>query len=148
MRPADLEVTVPGPPKGQGSMIVTGATRAGLRHPRATLDHRATVTQYLAQGWAGRPALAGPVAVEVVAWLPRPKGHFGTGRNSEALKPSAPAYPTGYPDGDKVARLVGDALVLAGVIVDDAQVTDWLVRKRYPDERGHPGATTIQVWEV
>ena len=35
--------------------------------------------------------LDGPVSVTVDFYLPRPKSHYGTGRNAGALKPSAPA---------------------------------------------------------
>jgi len=48
-------------------------------------------------------------------------GHYGSGRNSEKLKPSAPAHPTKPPDIDKLARAVLDSMTSI-VWVDDAQV--------------------------
>ena len=61
------------------------------------------------------------VAVDLRFGLPRPKSHFGTGRNAGRLKPSAPAYPGTKPDVDKLSRAVLDALT--GVLwADDSQV--------------------------
>lgn len=64
--------------------------------------------------------LTGAVAVDLLFVMPRPK----TGRR---------VLPAVRPDIDKLTRLVLDALTDAGVIVDDGQVTDLTVRKRYPD---------------
>lgn len=91
----------------------------------------------------GRPnpgyALTGPVAVELAFRWPRPKGHYGTGRNAGVLKPAAPVWPATLPDLDKLARAVLDALT--GIVwVDDAQVVDLGLRKRYADGEG-PGVT-------
>ncbi|MFK0172667.1 RusA family crossover junction endodeoxyribonuclease [Streptomyces sp. NPDC090306] len=84
------------------------------------------------------------VALDVTFTLPRPQSHFGTGRNAGALKPSAPAYPTGTPDLDKLLRSTQDALKDAGVLADDSRVVDVHARKRYPhtcaDALAHPGA--------
>lgn len=61
------------------------------------------------------------VAVALRFGLPRPKGHWGTGRNADRLKPSAPAWPATKPDVDKLERAVLDALT--GVLwADDSQV--------------------------
>lgn len=75
----------------------------------------------------GDPGLATPaptreaVAVALRFGLPRPKGHWGTGRNADRLKPSAPAWPATKPDVDKLERAVLDALT--GVLwADDSQV--------------------------
>ena len=96
-------------------------------------------------------AFEGPVKVDVVFYLPRPKGHYGTGRNAMVLKPSAPHVPTTKPDGDKLLRSTLDALTSAGVYRDDSQVTDLHARKRYADGR-LPGATisvsAVHVFEV
>jgi Holliday junction resolvase RusA-like endonuclease len=42
--------------------------------------------------------------------FPRPKGHYGTGKNAKLLKPSAPYFHTGKPDGDNLFKFIGDAL--------------------------------------
>jgi Holliday junction resolvase RusA-like endonuclease len=74
--------------------------------------------------------LTGPVRLEVTFIQTRPKHHYGTGRNADKLKDSAPTYPTVKPDATKLLRAVEDALT--GVLwKDDNQVVDQFVYKRY-----------------
>lgn len=62
-----------------------------------------------------------PLWVEAVFVRPRPRSHFGAGRNATVLRGSAPAYPAVRPDVDKQARAILDAL--KGVLwADDGQV--------------------------
>jgi crossover junction endodeoxyribonuclease RusA len=76
-----------------------------------------------------------PIAVEATFTLPRPKSHYGTGRNRHRVLPSAPEFPTpfGTGDEDKLERNVLDALKDAGVLLDDAQVQRIVSEKFYPD---------------
>ena len=66
-------------------------------------------------------------------WLPRPKGHFGTGKNAGKLKKSAPLYCSTKPDLDKLLRAVCDALWQSGVLSSDALITKITSEKRYGD---------------
>jgi Holliday junction resolvase RusA-like endonuclease len=81
------------------------------------------------------PALEGALELVCVFYVPRPKSHFGTGRNAKILKDSAPAYPTSrnLGDWDKLARAVGDALTQAKVIADDKLVVTPMPLKRWGD---------------
>jgi Holliday junction resolvase RusA-like endonuclease len=72
-----------------------------------------------------------PLRCDVTFYLPRPKGHFGSGKNADQLKASAPTRPTGKPDRDNLDKAVCDAITAAGVWADDSQVTDGRIRKRY-----------------
>ena len=85
-----------------------------------------------AMGGTWQP-LTGPVTVDVTFYFPRPKSHYGTGRNTDTLKLGAPATPTSRAHGDidKLARSTLDALVSAGVMHDDALVVDLTARKRW-----------------
>ena len=83
--------------------------------------------------------ISGPVNIRVTFYLPRPKSHYGTGRNSGQIRTTAPSKPAGKPDIDKLLRSTLDALTEAGVFVDDAQITDVLMGKRFADTRP-PGA--------
>jgi Holliday junction resolvase RusA-like endonuclease len=85
-----------------------------------------------------------PMEVEFVFVLRRPQAHYGSGRNSEVLKPWAAALcgPTVRPDALKMARAAEDSLT--GVVwIDDASILDERLMKRYPDavgfERGVEG---------
>lgn len=69
------------------------------------------------------PALRGPVTIEMIFTLPKPKS-----------APKRRTYPDRKPDVDKVARATLDALVQAGTIEDDARVISLWARKVYPGE--------------
>ena len=63
------------------------------------------------------------------------KGHYGTGRNADQVKASAPPHPTTKPDATKLVRAVEDALT--GVIWrDDSQVVRQWASKVYDDCEG------------
>jgi Holliday junction resolvase RusA-like endonuclease len=100
------------------------------------------VMLFAKQAYAGEP-VSGPLKVAVVFTVPRPKGHFRTGRSADTLKPSAPAYPTTKPDATKLWRAMEDALT-AILWSDDAQVVQQYVSKRYG---ATPGAE-IEVYEL
>ena len=81
--------------------------------------------------------MSGAVEVVLTCWLPRPKSHYGTGRNTDRLKESAPDYPTVKPDCDKLLRAALDSLGEAGVWADDAQVIEAHSAKRYAERYPH-----------
>ena len=82
-----------------------------------------------AEAWiTARPGLYpmdGPLSVDMVFSMPRPKGHYGTGRNAGTLKLSAPLYPQGMPDLSKLVRSTEDALTSAGLWKDDSRVVEY-----------------------
>lgn len=94
---------------------------------------------------------AGPVEVRLVCYLPRQlsvaKGKEGT---------VVPSHSTDFPtdilmgDVDKLARNVGDALTDARLILDDSQITDFLVAKRWAPlgMTGAAGWAEVLVMEV
>ena len=82
-----------------------------------------------------------PVAVGLAFRFPRPKGHFGTGRNATVLKPGAPLHPAGKPDLDKLARAILDAITHL-VVADDALVVSLVATKVYADHEP-PGVTVV-----
>jgi Holliday junction resolvase RusA-like endonuclease len=145
---AALLIVVRGDPVTQGSKRARPARRKGAggewvytgkvamvesgddHHKERLKSWRQDVVANAAEAMAGREAMAGAVAIRATFTLKRPRGHYGTGRNAQMLKPSAPAFPAGK-DWDKLARAVGDALKAAGVYGDDSQVTDAHVAKRY-----------------
>ena len=90
--------------------------------------------------YAAVPFGAGPVELTVTFFRQRPKGDYGTGRNTQLLKPTANAYPVSKPDTTKLLRAVEDALTSV-LWRDDAQVVDQHVFKRY----GTPERAEIEV---
>jgi Holliday junction resolvase RusA-like endonuclease len=81
----------------------------------------------------GHKILEGPV--EVVLWfgMPRPKSHYGTGRNSGKLKKSAPEHPGIKPDIDNFIKFVFD-LFNDRVWEDDKLVVRTMCEKAYAEE--------------
>lgn len=83
----------------------------------------------------------GPVTVSLGLVFERPASHYGTGRNADVLKASAPRYPmtkhhTAGGDIDKLVRAVLDAMTKV-VYADDAQVVALLsVWKLYGPQAG------------
>lgn len=62
-----------------------------------------------------------PLAMSVEFHFARKKAHFGTGRNQNKLKDSAPTFHTVKPDVDNLLKLVKDALN-GLAYADDSQV--------------------------
>ena len=80
--------------------------------------------------WWKKDPLEGPVGVSLLFMLRRPKNHYGSGRNFNTLKESAPKYPTG-PDLDKLCRAVLDSCTDAQVWKDDSQAVTLHADKRF-----------------
>jgi len=51
----------------------------------------------------------GPISLVVVFYMPRPKSHYGSGKNASILKKSAPSYHVTKPDTDNLLKFVKDA---------------------------------------
>jgi len=157
-----MEFFVPGVPKTAGSKVSGVAHRrdpeTGLqvpvRHPDGRLKTftkddtgdagiawRADIRAAAREAMTGAP-MEGALGVTITFVMPRNKGHFGSGRNAAVLKPTAPRWHTVRPDIDKLSRAVLDAL--KGIAwLDDSQVVQKHVTKRYADAHEPPGA---QVW--
>jgi len=91
------------------------------------------------------PIIEDAVDITIVFIFPRPKSHYGTGKNAHRLKPSAPKYVTSVRNGDleKLERSTYDGLSQkAGgtVLQDDSLVAKNSNEKRYCKRGEHPGA--------
>lgn len=70
---------------------------------------------------AGVEPSRGPFQLTVTFFFARPKSHFGSGKNSDKIKASAPLSHTQKPDVTKLMRCTEDAL--KGIAwLDDSQV--------------------------
>lgn len=137
-RPRLLEVSVPGKPRPQGSMTMwtagDGSTRS--KYPPEVVAHRNLVVATLARAWVGRGRLDEALAIRCVFMFARPGSHYGTGKNSQRLKPSAPQHHLQAPDTDKLCRLVCDALTVAQVWRDDCLAVSVQGRKVWAPSNG------------
>jgi Holliday junction resolvase RusA-like endonuclease len=140
-----FEVFVPGQPVPQGSktayinkstgrpVVVDKDVRLPQWRMKVTtyaIEKQAEYMQTYPHLYASLP-LSGPVGIRVDFIMPRPKGHSGTGKNADRLKPSAPKYPAHMPDLDKLLRAIFDALTDARVWLDDGQVVWCQTAKHY-----------------
>lgn len=115
-------------PKGSARPIKTADGRVFMEAPANAIEWQNKVTQAALQrcetrGW--KISETGAFALRVKYFFGRPKSHYGTGRNREVLKPSAPAYPISRAVGDigKLTRAIEDALT--GVVYrDDSQIVE------------------------
>lgn len=162
-READLEVVVYGDPKTKGSVksfiprrkdgsLVTKANGEPMVVKTDDTGHRG-------KAWLGAVAQATalemqaadfemvgpkvPIVLEMVFYRPRPAGHFGTGRNADVLKDSAPPAPSTKPDVDKLARAVLDALKSVAWH-DDGQVVGAPAWKEF----GTPARLEFRLWRL
>lgn len=81
----------------------------------------------------------GPVKITLIFYFKRPKGHYGTGRNSDIIKPQYAhmTAPCVYKDDlDKLSRAVFDALT-GQAYEDDGQIAELHARKEWTD-KDHP----------
>lgn len=121
---------------GTGRMVVVDANRKAK-------PWQVAVARAGAEAMDGGPLLSSAVELRLTFFSPRPKGHYGTGRNAGTLRSSAPSHPTGRPDVLKLARGVEDALT--GVCWrDDAQIVDEHLHKHY----GEPPRVEVRIAAV
>lgn len=132
-----LVVRVVGDPAPQGSKRHVGNGRM-IESSRKVGPWRVMVAWYAAD--AARDARwqrpDGPISVEVVFTLPRPKS-----------APKSRLWPDRRPDVDKLLRSTFDALTEAGVIRDDAQVVKVFASKLYALD-GEPTGAHIRIEPV
>jgi len=129
----DYKLVVLGDPKAQGR---PRATRIGgfvkvYDDPKSAKAKRNLMV--VVQEQAPKKLLDCPLKVDLYFYLPRPKGHYGTGRNAGKLKDSAPINHTKKPDIDNLRKLVMDAMT--GIFWrDDSLVCEGTTRKVYSDK--------------
>ena len=100
---------------------------------RRSKTWREAVRQTAVEVVGERPVLTGALMVDMTFYLPRPKSHYGTGRNQRKVKPSAPRYHTKKPDLTKIIRSTEDALT--GIVADRGP-RFWEALRRSPTARG------------
>jgi Holliday junction resolvase RusA-like endonuclease len=146
----EIRFRVDGTPIPKGSLkafVPKGWTRAVLTNDNTKMKAWASVITYTvaqvahAAGWVVAPPDEA-LEINAIFYMPRPKGHFGSGKNVAVLKASAQQHHVSKPDRDKLLRGLCDAL--KGVIyTDDSQLVDGATGKRYTDAMHAPGVEVI-----
>ena len=137
---------VHGPAASQGSKRLGRARGSGKP---MLLDADPRLKSWRGQMQAGMlqtapPApLDAPVRVRISVDVPRPRTHYGTGRNAGVLKATAPSLPMSGRDLDKIARACLDA----GTGIwwrDDSRVVTLEVNRTYQDRE----RVVVLAWEA
>ena len=140
-------LTVPGQPRGQGSLTLWRSTDGSerARHPSTTVAYRNLLVGRAVEALDDRAPLDGAVALVVQVGMPRPRRHYRTGRFANELRPDAPRFHAQPTDLDKVLRLILDGLTIAGWWHDDGQVAAIRAEQRWTEG---PGSLTVEAWTV
>lgn len=124
----NVAFTVPGEPQGKGRpRATTRGGKARVFTPAKTVAYEGLVAHAAQQAMAGHPPLEGALVVEVLTFR-MPPASWSNRKKQEAL--IGAIRPTCKPDGDNIAKAIGDGG--NGVVwQDDAQIVDWRIAKFY-----------------
>lgn len=124
---------VPGQPVGKGRpRIGKVGAHARMFTPAKTVNYESTVALFAAQAMAGRALLTGPVNLQMRVDFPIPASWS---MKKQRAAEAGQILPTVKPDSDNIVKAVCDAI--NGVVwVDDVQVVDLTLKKRYSMQPG------------
>lgn len=124
--------------KRTGRAIVAPSGSAANKDKLRSWDINVRAASRIAIGDTDAPPFVDKaLRVTIVFALARPAGHWGKGRNAGKLSPSAPRFPQGKPDIDKLARTTLDSLT--GIVFDDdSRIVQLAIDKTYaaPGQEG------------
>ena len=118
------------------AVLASGASAVGRQKIKAWEQAVREAANLLVLGRSGPVFVDLPLRVTMTFRMARPSGHW---RKAGGLKPSAPTYPAGRPDLDKLVRATADALT-GSIYDDDARIVAKISAKVYADV-GTEGAT-------
>ena len=110
---SDLSFVVYGRPQQRGSKVpfkLSNGRTVVVDANKHSKDWMRNVQNTVGPLWEGKRLITAAIELSAVFYFSRPKSHFGTGRNSGKLRPSAPAEHAQTPDLAKLVRCLEDAL--------------------------------------
>jgi Holliday junction resolvase RusA-like endonuclease len=141
-----LEFRVLGIPRPGGSKTAFFSKKLGraliVDACKTNKQWRDSVAGAAARAMGGRELFSGPLYLFIEFFMPRPKGHFGTGKHAGELKPAAPRWCPTKPDASKLTRSTEDSLHQI-VWLNDAQVVKQYITKTYANPNERPGARIV-----
>ena len=131
---SEIRIVVPGNPVGKGrprAFQTRGARRTIKMHtPEKTRAYEQAIALAGKLAMQGREPLGGPVAMRLDIFMPIPASWSKAKREAALL---SSVMPISKPDASNVLKAVEDAL--NGIAyIDDSQIIDVWLRKRYSDE--------------
>lgn len=139
-----------------GKAVTKGSTKAFLvgGKPRTTASNGSKERPWAALVQdaaiqAGITPVDGPCRIAIVIYQARASNHFGTGRNADIIKPTAPIYPIGRNcgDKDKLERSILDALTGVAYL-DDCQAYSGPTDRLYVTGRLEPPRAVIVIEQM
>lgn len=132
-----LSIWIPGPPVAKGRPRVT--RRGATYTPAKTRTWEGMARTFGLQAMAGKPLLNDPLRLRVSVLLAVPRSWPQWKRAAAIAQEIAP---TGKPDAENCAKALCDALT--GVVyVDDAQICELWIGKRYAEAPGVLAEVTV-----
>lgn len=132
-----MKIIIPGSPTAKmrhRSFVKTlksGKNFVGAYNPQRSVEDK-FISFLMTQIPQDHDLILEPIYIQIWYGLPRPKSHYGTGRNEGKLKASAPKYPAKKPDIDNYEKFIFDCL--NGVVYrDDSQIISCRHDKRYSE---------------
>ena len=149
---SEIKLYVVGLPAPQGSKRIVGhhGGRARLVESSKKVRPWRQDVKYAALSQYKGPIIEGAVAIDIGFHFPRPKSHYGTGKNATKLKNSSPYWVSSRSCGDidKLLRSTFDALSAssggANLLKDDSQIAEVSSRKYYTDDRTSGAVITVK----
>lgn len=140
---SSITIRVIGIPGAQGSKRVT-RYGALIENSKKVHPWRQDIRHACLEAYQDDP-IDKACIVTITFRFPRPKSHFGTGKNKNKLKPSAPEFLTSHASGDidKLCRSTLDGLSMTSggtVLKDDSFVISITATKKYIQKNELPGA--------
>lgn len=140
-----LQFFAQGEPKGQPRPKARAfAGHAQVYNPKTADLWKCMVVEEAKKHQLPAP-ITGPVRFSLVLYFPRPLGHY---RKDGTLKESAPAYCAQKPDFDNAAKSTVDALGMCGFWMDDKQIVDAHVVKKYVQGKTYAPGAMIEIREA
>ncbi len=143
----NITFTVYGKPQQQGSkkaFIIAGKARLRETNAERQKNWYGAVAQQAALVMGERAATREPCRLSAVFMFTRPQAHYGTGKNSERLKPNAPSLHAQTPDISKLARCIEDAMT--GIVYhDDRQIFSEHIERQWVEVKA--GAEITIEWD-
>ena len=137
--------TIPGQPVGKGRpRVVRAGTGMRAFTPERTARWEAGAALVLRSEWAG-PPLEAPDRLHIEAVFARPERLVCRHKRACQCDPGRQPH-RARPDSDNLAKTVGDSVVQAGVVVDDARIPDWSIAKRYAAQGEAPHVLVRLEW--
>lgn len=134
---SEITFTVSGTPKPQPRPRAYRRGASARVYNPDTADGWKMLVGIEAEKHAPEEPLSGPLSVSICFDMPRPKSHYGTGRNAGKIKVSAPEnWHTQRPDVDNLAKAVLDVMTEAGIWYDDDQISELSLTKEWEREGG------------